>query len=133
MSYYPERRPILKAWAGGEFQFGICQSRGRCSFAARICLSRTVCEPTPSPAPAPAAEISDAEEQRERHLLARTRRAGAAWMQETNHAQWSIRSRDGIELVGYYFPSPRKSRKCVLLVHGHNEVPGYGHHCRSIS
>jgi uncharacterized protein len=70
--------------------------------------------------PAPAAEISDAEEQRERQLLARTRRAGAAWMQETDHARWSIRSRDGIELVGYYFPAPRKSSNCVLLVHGHN-------------
>jgi uncharacterized protein len=70
--------------------------------------------------PASAAEISDAEEQRERRLLARTRRAGAAWMQETNHAQWSIRSRDGIELVGYYFPSPAKGKNCALLVHGHN-------------
>jgi uncharacterized protein len=70
--------------------------------------------------PAPAAEISDAEEQRERQLLARTRRAGAAWMHETNHAQWSIRSQDGTELVGYYFPSPIESRNCALLVHGHN-------------
>jgi uncharacterized protein len=68
----------------------------------------------------PATEISEAAEQRERQMLARTRRAGAAWMHETNHAQWSIRSRDGIELVGYYFPSPTKSRNCVLLVHGHN-------------
>jgi alpha-beta hydrolase superfamily lysophospholipase len=68
----------------------------------------------------PDTEISEVAGQQERQLLARTRRAGAAWMQETNHAQWSIRSRDGIELVGYYFPSPIKSKNCVLLVHGHN-------------
>ncbi len=41
-------------------------------------------------------------------------------MHETSHTRWSIRSRDSIELVGYYFPSPRKSQKCVLLIHGHN-------------
>ena len=70
--------------------------------------------------PVAAAEISEAEEQRERQLLARTRRAGAAWIRETGHLQWSIRSRDGIELVGYYFPSPIESKNCVLLVHGHN-------------
>jgi alpha-beta hydrolase superfamily lysophospholipase len=70
--------------------------------------------------PVLAAEIPEAEEQRERQLLARTRRAGATWMHETNHAQWSIRSRDGIELVGYYFPSPIESKNCALLVHGHN-------------
>jgi alpha-beta hydrolase superfamily lysophospholipase len=68
----------------------------------------------------PDAEISEAAGQPEKQLLVRTRRAGAAWMHETNHTQWSIRSRDGIELVGYYFPSPGKSKNCVLLVHGHN-------------
>jgi alpha-beta hydrolase superfamily lysophospholipase len=68
----------------------------------------------------PTTEIPEAAEQQERQLLAKTRRAGAAWMHATNHARWSIRSRDGIELVGYYFPWPIKSEKCVLLVHGHN-------------
>jgi pimeloyl-ACP methyl ester carboxylesterase len=68
----------------------------------------------------PDAEISEAACPREKQLLERTRRAGAAWMHKTDHTQWSVRSRDGIELVGYYFPSPRKSKTCVLLVHGHN-------------
>ena len=68
----------------------------------------------------PDTEISEAAGQRERQLLARTRRAGAAWMHTTSHCQWSIRSRDGIELAGYYFPSAVASKNCVLLVHGHN-------------
>lgn len=63
----------------------------------------------------PDAEIPEAAGPREKRLLARTRRAGAAWMHKTGHARWSVRSRDGIELAGYYFPSPRESKTCVLL------------------
>jgi uncharacterized protein len=40
-------------------------------------------------------------------------------MRRTSHTRWLIRSQDGVELTGYYFPSHSESKTCVILAHGH--------------
>lgn len=52
-------------------------------------------------------------------LMAQGRIDGKAWMDTTPKERLTITARDGIKLVGYYFPATRPSKKVVVLIHGH--------------